>query len=93
MPRPGGGFAQSYNAQAAVATDTLLVVATVVTDAANDKQQRVPMLATLRTLPAALGTVTQTLADAGYFSATNVEACVEAGIAPFIAAGRESHHL
>src|SRR5450756_1116518 len=39
MPAAGGGFDQSYNAQAAVATGSLLIVATEVTQAANDKQQ------------------------------------------------------
>lgn len=38
MPVAGGGFDQSYNAQAAVATDSLLIVANEATQAANDKQ-------------------------------------------------------
>ena len=38
MPVAGGGFEQCYNAQAVVAADSLLVVATDVTQAANDKQ-------------------------------------------------------
>jgi hypothetical protein len=41
MPVAGGGFDQCYNAQAAVAAGSLLVVATEVVQAANDKQQRV----------------------------------------------------
>ena len=59
----------------------------------NDKQQISPMLHTLGRLPEELRTVTQILADAGYYSAANVERCVAANVAPFIAAGRESHHL
>src|SRR3954454_22200544 len=39
MPVPGGGFEQCYNAQAAVAAGCLLVVATDVVQASNDKQQ------------------------------------------------------
>ena len=39
MPVTGGGFEQCCNAQAAVAADSLLVVATDVVQAANDKQQ------------------------------------------------------
>jgi hypothetical protein len=39
MPVAGGGFDQCYNAQAVVAADSLLVVATDVVQAANDKQQ------------------------------------------------------
>ena len=70
------------------------MVATTLTQAANGKQQISPMLHTLGHLPEELATVTQLLADAGYYSAANVDTCVAAGIAPFIAAvGRESHHL
>ena len=93
MPAPGGGFEQSYNAQAAVDTDTMLVVATELAQAANDKQQVAPMLDTLSELPEDLGPVTQLLADAGYFSEANVTACIDAAIEPLLAAGRESHHL
>ena len=44
MPVAGGGFEQCYNAQAAVAAGSLLVVATDVVQAPNDKQQLEPML-------------------------------------------------
>ena len=93
MPAAGGGFEQSYNAQAAVDTDTMLVVATGLTPAVNDKQQIAPMVETLGALPEKLGEVSELLTDAGYFSEANVATCVEAGIDPLIAAGRESHHL
>lgn len=93
MPAAGGGFEQSYNAQAAVDTDTMLVVATGLSQAANDKQQITPMVETLGALPEALGEVGELLTDAGYFSEANVATCVEAGIDPLIAVGRESHHL
>ncbi|MGH8524123.1 MAG: IS1182 family transposase [Gammaproteobacteria bacterium] len=93
MPTAGGGFEQSYNAQAAVDTDTMLVVATGMTQAPNDKQQIAPMVDTLENLPEALGEVSEILADAGYFSEANVATCVEADIDPLIATGRESHHL
>jgi transposase len=36
MPVPGGGFEQAYNAQAAVDTDSMLVVASALTQATND---------------------------------------------------------
>jgi transposase len=55
MPVAGGGFEQCYNAQAAVTADSLLVVATDVVQAANDKQQIEPMLGQLATLPTELG--------------------------------------
>jgi hypothetical protein len=43
MEVAGGGFDQCYNAQAVVAAGSMLVVATEVTQAANDKKQLVPM--------------------------------------------------
>lgn len=92
MPVAGGGFEQAFNAQAAVAAGAMLVVAADVVQAANDKQQIVPMLEQLAELPEALGTTDTLLADSGYFSATNVAACAEAEIAPLIASGRERHH-
>ena len=92
MPVAGGGFEQCYNAQAAVAAGSLLVVAADVVQATNDKQQIAPMLGKLAALPADLGKPETLLADTGYFSEANVEACVAAGIEPLIAMGREPHH-
>ncbi len=92
MPVAGGGFEQCYNAQAAVATDSLLVVATDVVPAPNDKQQLQPMLDKIAALPEELGTPSALLADNGYFSEANVNACAAAGIDPVIAMGREKHH-
>jgi transposase len=92
MPAKGDGFEQSYNAQAAVDTESMLVVAIDVVQAANDKQQLDPMLKELAGLPEALGNVKHVLADNGYFSAANVESCVEAKIEPLLAAGRDKHH-
>ena len=48
-----------------VATGSLLVVASTVTQAANDKQQLVAMLEKLRALPKALGRPKHLLADSG----------------------------
>jgi len=90
MPVAGGGFEQCYNAQAAVAAGSLL--AADVCQATNDKQQLAPMLGKLAALPADLGKPETLLADTGYFSAANVQACGVAGIAPLIALGREAHH-
>ncbi|HVQ04694.1 MAG TPA: IS1182 family transposase [Burkholderiaceae bacterium] len=92
MPVPGGGFEQCYNAQAAVAAGSLLVVATDVVQASNDKQQVVPMLAKLDNLPDELGAIETLLADTGYFSEANVQACVAAEIDPLLAMGRQPHH-
>jgi transposase len=93
MKVSGGGFDQAYNAQAAVDAQSLLIVGRDVTQAVNDKGQVQPMLGELLDLPKSLGEATTLLADTGYFSQANVEACVQAGIEPLIAAGREAHHL
>ena len=92
MPVAGGGFEQCYNAQAVVAAGSLLVVANDVTQAPNDKQQIEPMLGKLGALPDDMGKPENLLADTGYFSAANVEACERAGIEPLIAMGRQPHH-
>jgi transposase len=92
MPVAGGGFDQCYNAQAAVAAGSMLVVAVDVVQAPNDKQQIEPMLEKIGALPEALGEAETLLADTGYFSAANVEACEKAGIDPLIAIGRQPHH-
>lgn len=92
MPVAGGGFEQCYNAQAAVTADSLLVVAHDVTQAANDKKQLIPMIGRLKALPEELGSACHLLADNGYLSAANVDACAEAEIEPLIALGRERHH-
>ncbi len=92
MPVAGGGFDQAYNAQAAVAAGSMLVVCRDVVQAPNDKQQIEPVLNQIVSLPEALGKTETLLADSGYFSQTNVEACAEAKITPLIAAGRERHN-
>ena len=87
------GFVQGYNAQAAVDADTMLVLASTVTQEPNDKQQVEPMLKELAALPEELGEPQVLLADSGYFSQSNVETCAERNLTPLIAAGREHHHL
>ena len=92
MPATGKGFEQSFNAQAAVDTESMLVVATGMAQVATDKQQVEPMLKTLIGLPETLGRVEQVLADSGFFSAANVAHCVAAKMEPLLAAGRDKHH-
>lgn len=75
-----------------MAAGCLLVVAADVVQATNDKQQLEPMLGKLSALPEELGEVETLLADSGYFSEANVQACVTAGIDPLIAMGRQPHH-
>ena len=93
MPVSGGGFEQCYNAQAGVDTETMLVISTHMTQATNDKQQIVPAITRIGALPKALGTVTDLLADTGYFSKANVQACREKNIRPSLAVARDQHHL
>jgi transposase len=92
MPVSGGGFEQCYNAQAAVAEGSLLVVANGVTQAPNDKRELEPMLAKTSALPEELGKTKTLLGDNGYFSEANVKACEAAGVEPLLAMGRDSHH-
>lgn len=63
-------FEQSYNAQAAVDKEAQIIVATTVTQEANDKQQLVPMVKEIRRTT---GESPQTvLADSGYCSEKNL---------------------
>ncbi|OHC26930.1 MAG: transposase [Pseudomonadales bacterium RIFCSPHIGHO2_02_FULL_60_43] len=92
MRTADGGFEQSYNAQAVVDSESMLVMAAHVTQAGNDKEQVVPMLAQLKALPEGLNQAETLLTDNGYFSEKNVEACTAAGIEPLIAVGRDTHY-
>ncbi|MEX0828087.1 MAG: IS1182 family transposase [Haliea sp.] len=89
----GGSFEQCYNAQAGVDTETMLVVSAHITQAANDKQEIVPTLSRLCALPEVLGIATDLLADTGYFSQANVQACLGSNIQPSLAVARDQHHL
>jgi hypothetical protein len=75
-----------------VAADGLVAIAADVVQAPNDKPQVEPMLGKIAELPDELGDVGELLADSGYFSEDNVNACAAAGIEPVIAMGREAHH-
>jgi len=92
MPVAGGGFEQAYNAQAAVAAGSLLVVAVEVTQAPNDKEQVKPVLEQLAGQSVTADQVERLLADSGYCSEANVQACEEAKIEPWLAVGRDEHH-
>ena len=92
MEVAGGGFEQCYNAQAVVAAGSLLVVATDVVQAPNDKQQLEPMLGKLGALPDELGKAETLLADNGISARPMCRPVWPAGIDPLIAMGREPHH-
>lgn len=87
-----GGFEQSYNAQAGVDTETMMVITQHVTQACNDKREVAATLEQIAALPEALGEVDALLADNGYCSQANVALCVEAGIVPLLAMKREQHN-
>lgn len=93
MPVSGGGFEQSYNAQAGVDTETMLVVTAHVSQACNDKREVQPTIEAVQALPEVLGHVQSLIADNGYCSQANVQACQDAGIDPLLAIKRESHHM
>lgn len=92
MKVAGGGFEQCYNAQAVVDTESMLVVVPCVTQAANDKQQVQPALDGIEALPEGLNAPGILLADTGYFSEKNVNACLDAKVEPLISIGRDAHH-
>jgi transposase len=88
------GMVQGYNAQAAVEPELLLIVGQSVTEAANDKQQLVPMVELIEQQsgqrPEAV------LADNGYCSEQNLEHLESAEqperrIEGFIATGKQKH--
>jgi len=83
------GFDQHYNAQAAVAQDSFLIVANTLSNHPNDQAEAIP---TLDAIPAALGKPQASALDNGYFSATNIAAMEARDIDPYIATGRELHH-
>lgn len=95
MPASGKSFQQAYNVQAGVETESLLIVTQHVTQNANDKREVEPTLKALEQLAEPLGQAEALLADHGYYSQDNVKACQgdTIKITPFIAAGRERHHL
>jgi transposase len=82
------GFVQAYNAQVAV-DDLQFIVSQTVTQACNDKQQLVPMIATITQqsgeAPAVL------LADAGYCSDANFVAIAATPIDAYISTRKQSH--
>ena len=92
MPVSGGGFEQCYNAQVCVDQASRLIIENHVTQAPNDKQELKPALLNLEALPDQLGHVDHMVADTGYCSTSNTEACEQQNVIPLLACGREAHH-
>ena len=84
------GVDQHYNVQVANDQESLLIVAHALSNHPNDKQEAVP---TLSAISPEIGKPKAAAMDNGYFSQTNIDACEKLGIDPFIATGREPHHL
>lgn len=85
-----GGFEQSYNAQAAVETGSMLIVGQHVTHQANDKQQLIPTLAVVSPV---ITQVSNVLVDSGYYSEANILAAESGDNSPTVyAAMKRQRH-
>jgi len=84
------GFDQHYNVQVAADQESMLIVAQALSNHPNDKQEAVP---TLQALAPEVGWPEAVAMDNGYFSECNIQDCEKLGIEPYIATGREPHHL
>ena len=83
-------FEQAYNCQAAVDSESQIIVAANVTQQTNDKQQLEPMVETMK--KNAGGNKPEKLsADTGYFSQLNMEYLEEERIYAYVATGRDKH--
>src|SRR5512143_569490 len=80
------GFEQAYNAQVAVAQDSLLIVACSLSNHPNDKAEAEP---TLAALSPDLGTPAAAALDHGFWSEQTRAALAKRHIEPYIATGRE----
>lgn len=87
--KSGSGFEQSFNAQAAVEVDTMLIVGQHVTDAPNDKEQLAPGLDSISPV---VGRVHQALVDTGYYSKKAVTEAEDRESKPTIYAAMQRHH-
>jgi transposase len=88
------GFVQAYNAQAAVEPDLQLIVGQAVTQAANDKEQLLPMMDVVEQQSGQRPD--EVLADSGYCSEKNLEQLdsaenPERRINGYVAAERQKH--
>jgi transposase len=84
------GIDQHYNVQVANDQESLLIVAHALSNHPNDKQEALP---TLDAISPKVGQPKAAAMDNGYFSQTNIRSCEKRGIDPYIATGREPHHL
>lgn len=92
MPVAGGDFEQSLNAQAVIDTESMLILASHLAQATNDKEQVEPMRQKVQANPEGLNQPQTWLADTGYCSEKDIIACVAAKVEPMIAVKRNEHH-
>jgi transposase len=90
MKTSGGGFEQCYNAQASVEHDSRLIIHQHVTQNGNDKQEIVPTFQWFEKYSEFKPPLI--VADAGYFSETNIVLCEENKTIPYISFGKEQHN-
>jgi transposase len=83
------GWIQGYNCQAAVDRDHQVIVAIGVSNQASDAVHLLPMLKRIEVNAGQLPEVL--IADAGYCSATNLEACEERELEAYISTSRQQH--
>jgi transposase len=84
------GYDQHYNVQVATDQKSLLIVGHGLSNHPNDKQEAAP---TLDAISAKVGKPKAAALDNGYFSEATIQACQMRGIDPYIATGREPHHM
>ena len=90
MPGPGGrDFQQSYNCQAVVDNEHQVIVAARATDQPSDKGQAVSMIE--ETIGNVGAVPKEVSADAGYYSAKEVEELYALGVDPFVAPEKTRH--
>lgn len=89
------GFEQTYNAQAAVETESRLIVAAPLTNDTSDKQQ---LTGTVSAIAVEAGPVGEVLVDSGYFSEKEIRAiegtapgCQPTGVRVLAAVHRDVH--
>ena len=92
MPVAGGGWSSATTPSSGGSGQPAGGIAADVVQRRTTSSKLEPMLRKIAELPAELGKVGELLADDGYFSEGNVNACAAAGIEPVIAMGREAHH-
>jgi hypothetical protein len=84
------GFDQHYNVQIGVDQEARLIMAATLSNHPNDKRE---VEAILGAIPPEVGKPDAAAFDNGFFSEYNVTVCERLGITPYIATGREPHHL